>query len=333
MLSRRAAPAKAAAVVKADAYGLGAEPVVKALAKAGCRRFYVAWAKEGAEIRSVLGPEPSIAVFHGPSADALPVFRDASLEPVLNTPEQIGLWIFAGAAPASIHVDTGMNRLGLAETDWRAAATAWPAPSTLVSHLACADEPGAHPKNPSQLEAFNRAATFWPNAPRSFAATAGVYLGPAYALDEVRPGIGLYGGGPTPAEGPAPLPVVTLTAPILQIREIGPGETIGYGATFTAQARHTLATVGIGYADGFLRAASNKGYGVVRGARRPVLGRVSMDLTVLDVTGLGAHVGDEVEFMGPNLPIADQAEAMSTIDYELLTRLGRRFPRSWVGGA
>jgi alanine racemase len=333
MLGRRAAPAEAAAVVKADAYGLGAGPVTQALAKAGCRRFYVAWPEEGVEVRKAVGAGPGIAVFHGPAADTIRLFAEAQLEPVLNSLDQIGLWIGAGAGPAALHVDTGMSRLGVAEADWRAAATAWPTPTRLVSHLACADEPDGEPKNQSQLDALGRASTFWPNAKRSFSATGGAYLGPRYAMDEIRPGIGLYGGGPIPADGEAPLPVVTLTAPILQLREIGPGETIGYGATFTAKQRHTLATLGIGYADGFLRAASNRGYGVVRGARRPILGRVSMDLIVMDVTGVSAAVGDEVELMGANLPLHDQAQAMGTIDYELLTRLGPRIRRTYVGGA
>jgi alanine racemase len=333
MLGRRASPAEAAAVVKADAYGLGAAPVARALAKAGCRRFYVAWPHEGVEVRKALGAGPGIAVFHGPAPDTVALFAEAQLEPVLNSLDQIRRWIAAGAAPAALHVDTGMSRLGVAEADWRAAAMAWPAPTLLVSHLASADEPDGDTKNRSQLEALGRASTFWPSARRSFSATAGVYLGPTYAMDEIRPGIGLYGGGPIPMQGEAPLPVVTLTAPILQLREIGPGETIGYGATFTANQRHTLATVGIGYADGFLRAASNRGYGVVRGGRRPILGRVSMDLIVLDVTGVSAAVGDEVELMGVNLPLRDQAQAMGTIDYELLTRLGRRIRRNYVGGA
>lgn len=333
MLGRRAAPAEAAAVVKADAYGLGAAPVVQALAKAGCRNFYVAWPDEGAEVRGALGPGPRIAVFNGPQPDTLPLFAQARLEPVLNSLDQARLWIAAGAAPAALHVDSGMSRLGVAEADWRSAAMAWPAPTRLISHLACADEPDGQARNRAQLAVFDRASAFWPNARRSLSATAGVYLGPAYAMDEVRPGIGLYGGGPAPASGEGPRPVVTLTAPVLQLREIGAGETVGYGATFTADRRMSLATLGIGYADGFLRAASNRGYGVIRGARRPVLGRVSMDLIILDVTGVSAVVGDEVELMGPNLPVVDQARAMGTIDYELLTRLGRRVRRTYVGDA
>ena len=332
MLARRAAPAEAAAVVKADAYGLGAAKIVQALARAGCRRFYVAWPNEGAEVRAALGPGPSIAVFHGPTPKTARVFAAAGLEPVLNSIDQIQLWIASGAGPAAVHVDTGMNRLGLSEADWRAAATAWPAPSLLLSHLACADEQNGRDRTTRQLEAFLRASAFWPTAKRSLAATAGVYLGAPFFMDEIRPGIGLYGGGPAPGKGDAPQLVVTLFAPVLQLREIAPGETIGYGASFTAGLRHTLATVGVGYADGFLRAASNRGYGVIRGAQRPILGRISMDLLVLDVTGVGAVVGDEVELMGANLPLRDQAAAMGTIDYELLTRLGPRIQRTYVGG-
>jgi alanine racemase len=332
MLAGRAPSAQAAAVVKANAYGLGAEQVGRALANAGCRRFYVAWPHEGALLREALGSDPEIAVFHGPTKATLPVIIGDRLSPVLNSLDQIRLWVGAGApVPAAVHVDTGMNRLGLSEADWPEAARLLEGATIthLASHLACSDEPG-HPLNAAQLAAFQRARPFWPKAKRSLAATAGVYLGPDYAMDEIRPGIGLYGGGPTPASGPAPSPVLRLTAPILQLRQVAAGATTGYGATWASSAPAMLATLGLGYADGFLRAASNNGYGVVGGVKRPILGRVSMDLVMLDVTGLPVSVGDEVEFMGPAMTLEEQANAMSTIDYELLTRLGPRAIRTYV---
>jgi alanine racemase len=332
MIGARAPSAQAAAVVKADAYGLGAEPIARALANAGCRRFYVAWPLEGAALREALGSDPEIAVFHGPTKATLPIFTGDRLSPVLNSLEQIQLWREAGASqPTAVHVDTGMNRLGLSEADWPEAARLLDglAITHLVSHLACGDEPG-HSMNAVQLAIFHRARPFWPSARRSLSATAGVYLGPEYAMEEVRPGIGLYGGGPLPVIGPAPLPVLRLTAPILQLRKAPEGVTVGYGASHAIGRPTTIATLGLGYADGFLRAASNNGYGVVCNEKRPILGRVSMDLVTLDVTGLPVMVGDEVEFIGPAMTLAEQASAMSTIDYELLTRLGHRATRSYV---
>jgi alanine racemase len=329
MFSCRAAPATAAAVVKADAYGLGAAKVGPALAKAGCTRFYVAWPQEGVELRKAIGAGPEIAVFHGPAKDTLNLYALAKLQPVLNSLDQIDLW--AGRGPAALHLDTGMNRLGVSETQWAEAARKLPKPSLIVGHLACGDE-FEHPKNTRQLETFNLASAFWPGIPRSFSATGGAYLGGDFIMDEIRPGIGLYGGGPQPSDGDGPKIVVTLKSPILQIRNVGCGDSVGYGATWTADGDKTLATVGLGYADGFLRAASNRGKGVVAGLKRPIVGRVSMDLIVMDITDVKASVGDEIEFLGPNMPLAEVASSMGTIDYEILTRLGSRVERVWSGG-
>lgn len=332
-MQHRAGKAVAAAVVKADAYGLGAEPVAKALSKAGCTRFYVAWPHEGDALRGALGAGPEILVFHGPTPDTLDVFQLHQLQPVLNHLDQIDLWLGANASarPAAIHVDVGMNRLGLSEAHWAAAAKMLPKPSRLIGHLASGDEAGSS-YNKTHLEAFARAIACWPGVARSLSATGGVYLGADYHFDEVRPGIGLYGGGPIPAEGSGPNTVVTLTAPILQIRDVRKGATVGYGASWTAEKNCMLATIGLGYADGFLRAASNRGIGFVGGMKKPIIGRISMDLIVLDVTGLDVNVGDAVEFIGPNVTLAEQAEAMGTIDYEILTRLGTRVERIHVGG-
>jgi alanine racemase len=150
-------------------------------------------------------------------------------------------------------------------------------------------------------------------------------------MEEIRPGVGLYGGGPAPPSGPGPKPVVTLTAPVLQVRKATRGETVGYGATWTAQRDYTLATVGLGYADGFIRAASNRGKAFVAGQKRPIVGRVSMDLIVVDVTGLEVTPGDDIEFLGPNMPLSEVVESMNSIDYEVLTRLGGRVERVWTG--
>lgn len=333
MVQRRVEPAYAAAVVKADAYGLGAAEVAGALAKAGCSRFYVAWPQEGAALRRALGNAPEISIFHGPQADTMDVFAMYHLVPVLNHLEQIDLWVSGNVSPrpAAVHVDVGMNRLGVSEAHWAAAAKMLPKPSRLVGHLACGDEDSS--LNGQQLEKFERAAKLWPGVPRSLSATGGSCLGKPFHFEEVRPGIGLYGGGPAPAEGSPPHMVVTLTAPVLQVRDVKKGETVGYGATWTADADRTLATVGLGYADGFLRSASNKGMAFVQGEKRPIVGRVSMDLIVLDVTGLSVSPGDDIEFLGPNMPLSEVAGTMGTIDYEILTRLGSRFDRRYAGGA
>ncbi len=332
MMRARVAPACPAAVVKADAYGLGAKEVATALAKAGCTRFYVAWAGEGAALRRALGPGPDILVFHGVTPDTLDLFQLYALEPVLNSLDQIDLWLASNVSPrpAAMHVDTGMNRLGLPEAHWPAAARMMPAPTRLVSHLACAD--GDHPANAAQLARFQRAVSLWPGVPRSLSATGGAYLGRAFHVEEVRPGIGLYGGGPRPANGSPPHTVVTLTAPVLQVRDIRTGEAAGYGCTWTARADGRLATLGVGYADGYLRSASNRGHVFLQGQKRPIVGRISMDLTVVDVTGLSVFPGDEIELLGPNMPLSEAAEAMDTIDYELLTRLGARLDRRYSGG-
>lgn len=337
MLGGRAAPASAAAVVKADAYGLGAMQVGAALMRAGCRRFYVAWPEEGARLRQldpVLGRGPEIAVFHGPTADSIDLFARHDLQPVLNSFDQIALWKKHGdpGRPVALHLDTGMNRLGVHQRDWPAAQQLLPDPAWIVSHLASPDEP-TWASNERQLTFFRRAVELWPKAKRSFSSSAGVYLGPSYHFDEIRPGIGLYGGGPIPPNGEAPRPVVTLTAPILQVRRISPGEEVGYGGTSKAGAEGVIAALGVGYADGFLRSGSSRAHGYIRGEKRQVIGRVSMDLTMIDVTGLDVAVGDDVELLGPHMPIAEQAEAMGTIDYEILTRLGSRVTRSYSGAA
>jgi alanine racemase len=320
-----------AGVVKADAYGLGASRIGPALLAAGCRRFYVAWPSEGAALRTLLGNGVEIAVLLGGDAADFPILREAQLEPVLNHPGQAQAWMAAGGAAHaySVHVDTGMNRLGASSSDWRDLSILAPRPNYVISHLASAED-RTSPDNPRQLNDFLRAADLWPGRPRSLAASAGAWLGAPFAFGEIRAGIGLFGAGPPDPSGRSPIPVARLSAAILQLRLIERGETVGYGGSFTAGDRMRLATLGVGYADGLPRSASNRGFAVIGGERRAIVGRVSMDLTTVDATGLDAKVGDEAELFGPTLPIDEQAQALGTISYELLTGLGTRTRRLYL---
>jgi len=325
-LAAAAPAAEPAAVVKCDAYGLGATPVARTLiAEAGCRTFFVAYSEEGAALRSALGDEPAIYVFNGPFPETIAVHRAHRLTPVLNSLEQARLWAEAApGAPAALHVDTGMNRLGLPANDVAAARSIGKLGVTLVmSHLACAsDETKA--MNERQRRDFEEAAALFPSAKRSLSSSGGALFGARYAYDMVRLGVGLYGVNPHDAPVSGLSPVATLTAPVIQTRDIAAGETVGYGATFKAPRRMRLATVSLGYGDGFPRSASNKGIALIAGAPCPIVGRVSMDLIVLDATTAPTSlaVGDRAEFFGPALSIDDQAARCGTIGYELLTAIG-----------
>ena len=327
--------AEVAPVVKADGYGLGAAAVARRLHAQGARRFFVARVTEGEALREALGArEAVIYVLDGCLPGAAERLDAAALIPVLSSPEQVAAW-GAGPAqsrrPAALHIDTGMNRLGLESADAQALADhpdrLGRADVTLVmSHLACAED-AASPMNAAQLARFRAARALFPQARASLANSAGAQLGADYAFDMVRPGIGLYGAGVG-----AQKPVATFEAPILQLRAVQAGETVGYGATFTAPRALRAATVAAGYADGVLRALSGRGYGVRDGQRLPFLGRVSMDLIVLDVTGLpAARPGDLVQLIGPDAPLDEIASAAGSIPYELLVRLGARTPRSYRG--
>lgn len=353
-LTRLSAPAEAAAVVKADAYGLGIEHAVPALAEAGCRRFFVALPHEGVRVRAV-APEATIYVLSGPlGPEAAAVLREHGLVPVLNSVRDTAIWEAEGwldgrQLPAALHVDTGMNRLGmtLAEAAHFASENALTGAveiALLVSHLACADEPG-HPLNARQLEVFRQARQLFPGVEASLAASSGVLLGGDYLCELTRPGIELY-GGMTGGAGFAPRTVVTAQARVLQVRKAARGEAVGYGAAMRLMRDSELAIAGAGYADGLPRSASGAGVplraavpggamGFIRGQRVPVAGRISMDLTIFDVTGLGADAvapGDMIELFGPNIPIDEAARAAGTIPYELLTGLSRRFHRVYVRG-
>jgi alanine racemase len=317
-----------AAVVKADGYGLGAGLVAKTLAKAGARRFFVAVAEEGVAVRAALGPGPEINVFSGHMEGDAPLLRDHALTPMLNSPEQAAR--HAAALPGhayGVQLDSGMNRLGMEPADWAATRAGLEAGQlTLVmSHLDCSDEPD-HPHNAMQLACFTE-MTQGVTVPRSLAATGGILLGPAYHFDLARPGIGLYGGLPFADAQP----VVRLSLPVIQIRDVAEGETVGYGCSFTAARATRIATVSAGYADGLIRAMSNAAH-LYHGDRPCRLaGRVSMDLLTVDVTDLNTDP-ETLDILCPAQTVDALAEVAGTIGYEVLTSLGPRYGRVLHGG-
>lgn len=344
--------AQCGAVVKADAYGLGMAPIARALAEAGCRTFFTAWAEEALALREHQNSEakklsPDIYAFHGVTAEEAEEVAVRGVRPVLNSLEQLAIWREEAhrqnrVLPAALHLDTGMNRLGLSQAAMQMLADD---PSLLegveitlvMSHLACADTPD-HPLSRAQKETFDRAlAALGPKlkgAARSLANSAGILLGNDYGYDLLRPGCALYGINPRPGL-PSPVePVLTLTAPLLQLREISAGEHVGYGARFTAHAPTRIATVGLGYADGLLRHLGETGglKGFFGGKPAPVIGRISMDLITLDVSHLPPDTltpGMAVTFIGPGQTVDDLAAAAGTIGYEIFTRLGNRFTRRY----
>ena len=321
--------AETAAVVKADGYGLGAGAVARALAAAGARRFFVAQAREGASLRAALGPGVDVLVLEGHMPAETATIAGASLIPTINSPEQ---WRrhrdTLPGRPFGVQLDTGMNRLGLEPCEWAALRDPILAagPEVVMSHLACADEPG-HPANCSQLAAF-RSMTEGVRAPRSLAATGGVLLGPTYHFDLTRPGIGLYGGLPFAAASP----VVSLDLPVIQTRDVAPGEGVGYGLAWRALGPSRIATLSAGYADGLIRAMGGLATVWADGVPCPVVGRVSMDLLTVDVTDVDP-VPTAMEILGPHQGVDALAEAAGTIGYEVLTSLGTRYDRRHLGPA
>ncbi|MCU4654752.1 alanine racemase [Roseibacterium sp. SDUM158016] len=318
-----------AAVVKADGYGLGAVPVARRLAREGARRFFVAVAEEGASLRNALGEGPEICVFSGHMEGDAAILAGARLTPMLNSPEQLSRHRHAlPGAPYGVQLDSGMNRLGMEPADWaavRAEAEAGPL-RIVMSHLACADEPG-HPANEAQLRRF-REMTEGAGAPRSLSATGGILLGADYHFELTRPGVGLYGGLPF-ADA---TPVVSLSLPVIQVRDLAPGETVGYGCSFTATRPTRIATVAAGYADGLIRAMSGRATLFAGATPCPLAGRVSMDLLTVDVTDL-AEVPGSLDILGPSQGVDDLAGAAGTIGYEILTSLGSRYDRRHTGEA
>ncbi len=337
-LTARAPHAETAAVVKADAYGLGAPAVARRLVREGCRVFFVATVDEGAELRRALGDgEAEIWVLNGYAPGLRSVFVEQRLGAVINSTAELDTYLEAPAGPCALHVDTGMNRLGLPPAELEALLAA---PGRLadldirmvMSHLACAED-ATSPMNDRQRQAFAAIAARLPGVRASLSNTGGVLLGPNYHFDMTRPGIGLYGataghGAPDDLE-----PVAVLEAPVLQVRHVQPGEAIGYGATYVADRPRLTATIAAGYADGLPRALSGRGYARIGGAKAPLLGRVSMDLAVIDVTDCAeaARAGAPARFYGADL--TELAEIAGTLPYELLTGVGPRVARSYGGAS
>lgn len=314
-----------AAVVKADAYGLGVTRVARALAGAGARRFFVAAAEEGAVVRQALGPGPQIAVLSGHMPGDTEMIHDLDLTPMLNSLDQITRHLESlPGHPFGVQLDTGMNRLGVEMLEWQAVAPILvdAGPELLMSHLACADEPD-HPLNEAQLKAFHD-MTDGTGLPRSLAATGGIQLGPRYHFDLTRPGVGLYGGRPYDAA----IPVVTLSLPVIQTREVSPGKSVGYGCAWVAERPSVIATLAAGYADGLPRTLSNRAQLWDGDTACPLVGRVSMDMITVDITDL-AELPKSLDILGPNQPVDVLADIAGTIGYELLTALGGRYTRRY----
>jgi alanine racemase len=331
MLASTTVPVECAAVVKGDGYGCGLEPVTQTLSKAGCRTFFVADVAEGRRVRA-LAPEATIYVLNGVMPGSAQAFANDYLQPVINSTTELAEWdafvaINNWRGGAALHVDTGMNRLGLTMDEAAAIAPRLQSEShgftLLMSQLACADIPD-HPMNDQQIRLFREIRI--------------LYRGTVYC-DLVRPGVALYGVNPIPGRKNPMRPVVELKGRIIQVRAVGKGETVGYGATFAATRPSRIAMVAVGYADGFLRSAgASKGKSaaevIVAGRRCPIAGRVSMDLFAVDVTTLPEGTvrrGDLATLIGDGMSIDDLAAAMGTVGYEVLTNLGRRYHRVYKG--
>jgi alanine racemase len=346
-LGRRAGRAQCGAVVKADAYGCGLDRVAAALAKAGCRIFFVAHLAEARKLRAC-AREATIYVLNGLLPRTAPAYAAADLRPTIGSTLELVEWLdfCAGSGwrgEAALHVDTGMNRLGMSREE----ASEIPARTSLghrgislvMSHFACAEEPG-HPLNASQIAAFRDVRALFPAIQGSLANSSGIFLGPDAHHDLVRPGIGLYGANPTPGHLNPMRRAVALEGRVVQVRNLNAGETVGYGAAWTAQRPTRIAIVAVGYADGFLRAAGPSDVklgaeAIVQGRRCPLAGRISMDLLAVDVSGCAVAVpqrGELVTLLGDEISVDDLAGHAGTISYEVLTSLGRRYRRVYRGG-
>jgi len=335
-------PARAAAVVKADAYGLGAEKVSSALYQEGCRDFFVAQYGEAVALRPVLSKDAAIYVLNGlqPGSETDCALR--GIIPVLNSLEQVARWRAAATLsgrrlPALLQFDTGMSRLGMSVEEAEALAADAQLLENIdvryiMSHLACADE-ADDVHNGLQAEQMGRIADIFPGIPVSFGNSGGSFLGEKFRGAMVRPGIALYGGRPTDMLEQPMEPVVRIEGAVVQTRTIPAGTAVGYSATYIAQEERRLATVSLGYADGILRSLSSKGAFVYQGVRLPMVGRVSMDSTIIDVSDLpeGAlRLGSRVEFIGDSQTLEDVAEQAGTISWEILTSIGNRYYRQYI---
>ena len=341
-LSRRAMPSECSAVVKADAYGCGVERVAARLAKAGCRTFFVAHLSEARHVRDA-APDSAIYVLNGLMPGTAASFAALRARPVIGSMLELAEWdAFCSAnnwhGGAALHVDTGMNRLGISANEAAALAPRIRAENhgitLLMSHLACADEP-EHPLNDRQIRLFREVRILYRGIPASLANSSGIFLGNPAHCDMVRPGVALYGANPTPGRSNPMRPAVELQARIVALRTVPRGETVGYNATWTSKRATRLAVAAIGYADGYPRAtsASDEAPGadaIVAGKRCPLAGRISMDLLAIDITDLpenAARRGDMATLIGDEISVDDVAAAAGTIGYEVLTNLGRRYHR------
>ncbi len=344
LLKSRCAARDTGAVIKADGYGIGAVQAAIALKAAGCATFYVAHLDEGIAVRAAIGPGPRVVVMHGPNRGTEADFAAHKLIPVLNTPQQIAGWRkYAEAADllseSLVHVDTGMNRLGLTATEFadHMAGDGFYGlhPLALMSHLACSEM--NHPLNENQRRRFADMLVMFrakfPDAKASFTNSSGIFLPPAYHYDFARPGVALYGVNPTPDKPNPMLPVVRLSAKIIQVRRVDQASSVGYGATVLAPDGAKLATVSIGYADGLPRSWGAGGRGFIDGIKAPVMGRVSMDLVIFDVSAVpdsSLFPGALMEIIGTHTTVDDAATAAGTIGYEILTSLGGRYHRHYL---
>lgn len=346
-LGRHALPVECGAVVKADGYGCGIEEVSKALSKAGCKTFFVADLAEARRVRASAAKEAEIYVLDGALPGSGPGFAEIDARPVIGSMIELAEWdrFVAGskwAGGAAIHVDTGMNRLGMSVDEAVALSPRLQKENhgftLLMSHLACAETPD-HPLNEKQIRLFREIRVQFRGLTASLANSSGIFLGESAHCDLVRPGVALYGVNPTPGKPNPMLPVITLQARILQVRRVSKGETVGYGGAFTARRASRIAIVAVGYADGYPRAASSTtskhvGEAVVGGKHCPLAGRISMDLMAIDITELpegDVRRGDFATLIDGGITVDDVASFSGTIGYEVLTRLGRRYHRIYHG--
>jgi alanine racemase len=341
-LGRRAMPSECSAVIKADGYGCGIEPVAAHLAKAGCKTFFVADLGEAHRVRKVAS-EAAIYVLNGLLPGTAISFADLRARPVIGSMLELAEWdafcsVNAWHGGAALHVDTGMNRLGITANEAAALAPRIRSENhgitLLMSHLACAEQP-EHPLNEKQINLFREVRILYRGIPSSLANSSGIFLGNAAHCDMVRPGVALFGVNPTPGRSNPMQAAIRLEARIVQIRNVASGETVGYDAAWTAKRATKLAMVAVGYADGYLRAASASdaapgANAIVSGMRCPLAGRVSMDLLAIDITELpdgAARRGEFATLIGDEITVDDLATAAGTIGYEVLTSLGHRYHR------
>ncbi|MGB3865354.1 MAG: alanine racemase [Xanthobacteraceae bacterium] len=346
LLESRGVPAQCAAVVKADAYGCGTAPVVRALAAAGCKTFFVATLDEARAARTA-AKSAVVYVLGGFFPNSGDTFAELDCQPVIGDFNELAEWdVFCRhsgwSGGAAIHIDTGMNRLGLTVADAQALTPRIKAGDhgiTLVmSHLACAENP-QHPLNARQLTSFREIARMFDGVPASLANSSGCFLGPQFQFDLMRPGAALYGVNPTPEAANPMRPVVNLKSRVLQVRDVERGDTVGYGATWTARRPTRLAVIATGYADGYFRAAggtdgTRSAEVTVAGKRCPIAGRISMDLIAIDITDLPDKTvrrGQLVTLIGDGITVDELGHHFGTIGYEVLTSLGRRYARAYKG--